>query len=96
MNRVQLGSQPMPREPADLTNEQGTRVIDELTRSIDYNPALAESDFGVDVRKSLVSMKARLSDGAFFSRKMEIALEGWGRGIAKWGDSSPRPLSQYQ
>lgn len=75
---------PTPRLPASLTNQQGIQSIDELVRTIDSIPKLKGSGFGLDVRNSLQSMRAKLSEGNFFSEPMQKAIEGWGRGIAKW------------
>ena len=73
-----------PKPRASLTHQQGIASIDELVRTIDSIPNLKASGFGIDVRDSLQSMRARLSEGAFFSMAMQKAIEGWGRGIAKW------------
>ena len=72
------------RPPASLTPIQGIQAIDELVRTIDSIPKLGISNFGIDVRVSLQSMRARLSEGNFFSEPMERAIENWGKGIAKW------------
>jgi len=72
------------RVHAALTNDQGILLINELIETIDQIPNLAKSFFGSDVREHLVSMRARLKDGAFFSRPMEVALENWGKAISKW------------
>ena len=73
-----------PRERAVLTPDQGVSSIHSLIQLIDLTPQLAGSDFGIDVRASLASMKVRLEEGSFFSEKMEKAIENWGRGISKW------------
>ena len=75
---------PTPRLGASLTPTQGIQSIDELVRTIDSIPNLKASGFGQDVRSSLQSMRAKLSEGNFFSQPMEKAIEGWGRGISKW------------
>ena len=72
------------RPPASLTNKQGIQAIDELVRTIDSIPKLGISDCGIDVRVSLQSMRARMSEGNFFSEAMQRAIENWGKGIAKW------------
>ena len=73
-----------PRLRASLSPEQGIHAIQEHIRTIDSTPDLRKSDFGVDVRASLQSMRVRLLEGNFFSQPMEKAIEGWGRGISKW------------
>ena len=73
-----------PRPPASLTTHQGIQSIDELVRTIDSIPKLGISDFGIDVRASLQSMRAKLAEGNFFSLAMQRAIENWGKGIAKW------------
>jgi hypothetical protein len=77
-----------PREQASLTPQQGIQAIDELVRTIDSIPKLGISDFGKSVRIDLQSVRAKLSEGNFFSEPMERAIENWGKGIAKW---IPRP-----
>jgi hypothetical protein len=78
--------QPRVREMSKLTPHQGIAVIDSLISTIDETPALKKHLFGIDVRESLKSMRARLLDGAFFSAGMEKALANWGEGVGKWID----------
>ena len=81
------------RPQASLTNHQGIQAIDELVRTIDSIPKLGISEFGIDVRASLQSMRARLAEGNFFSEAMQTAIENWGKGIAKWIPSPEEGLN---
>ncbi len=72
------------RKMSTLTSKQGISVINELMDTIRTTPNLKKHEFGVGVMESLLSMRARLADGAFFSKGMEKALTNWGNGIGKW------------
>jgi hypothetical protein len=76
------------RKAATWTTEQGLYAIDDLVKTIDSTPQLGIHKFGIDVRKDLQSMRARLAERNFFSMAMQTAIENWGKGIAKW---IPRP-----
>ena len=69
------------RPAASVTSPQGIEIIKELISAIDANDQLSRNEFGKSVRMALKSMQARLTDGAFFSQKMEDALQNWGQAI---------------
>jgi len=73
------------REPASITNVQGVFVCNQLISDIDSCLQLAQSDYGIDVRKQLSGMRDRLMiEETFFSEKMHGAVNGWNRGIQGW------------
>ena len=65
------------RQRAMVSPPAGIEIIREMIRDIDADDRLRKSTFGTSVRVSLVSMKARLADGQFFSARMEEALNNW-------------------
>jgi len=77
------------RKQASITNGQGIAAIKDMIQTIDHDTPLRTSFFGISVRRDLVSMKARLSDGAFFSHAMEKALHNWNIAINR--NTKPEP-----
>lgn len=81
------------RKRAFITPLQGIEVIRQMLRDIDDDSQLQQSVFGSSVHKSLVSMAARLTDGAFFSHRMEVALENWNIAIHRDQDGEAQEKS---
>ena len=82
------------RIAASVTAPQGIEIIKEMIRDIDNNAPLRQSVFGESVKIQLVSMKARLMDGAFFSARMEKALENWNIAIHRDHDGKAQKASR--
>ena len=71
-------------EPAEGTPKEGIQSIDQILQDIESSEALRTSDFGKDVRRSLLDMKRGLDLGRFFSGPMERAIENWAKGVSGW------------
>ena len=71
----------MPKAPASITNDQGVYWIDELLETLEADEKLKTNSFGISVRTSLRSVRARLKGGAFFSASMQQALDNWDQAI---------------
>ncbi len=79
-----------PRDPATISPETGIEFCKTILADIRSCDSLSDHPFGIDVSNSVRSVMERLQDGAFFSLKMEGALNGWYSGVSKWVDRGDR------
>ena len=75
---------PEPRPLANITHKQGAAIASDIIQDIDSEPELRGSEFGIDVRKKAVGVRAWLNDNNVFTMKTQKALKGWSTGVSRW------------
>jgi hypothetical protein len=68
-----------PKPPASITNAEGVILADETIRIIKQSTEV--HPFTSSVHLSLIGLRARLKDGAYFTEGMERTLRNWSKAI---------------